>query len=437
MEQLRNGILKVVSLARKEAVIDRVAVRRILRELERELLKADVSPQLVLELSRRVEDRTLKEDIPPGFSRRELLLKNLYEELVNLLGGERRHELAIRRGSVIMLVGLQGSGKTTTAAKLALHFRKRLGFKVGLICADNYRPGAFEQLKQLAEVVGAEFYGRKDASPISVAIEGVRELRRKGVDLIIIDTAGRHKEEAALLQEVKEMADELHPDVVILVLDATIGKAAGAQAEAFYKAVPFGYIVLTKMDGAARGGGALAAVARTGARIAFIGTGEKLDELEPFDPTSFVSRLLGMGDLKALVDKVRNAQFTAASESLLSGRFTLLEFKQQLEELSKLGPLRKIFELLPGGFQLTPELEKMGSENIKKWLAIMNSMTKEELLKPEVIDRSRMTRIARGSGATVKDVKELLEAYRRSQKLLRQLSRSRKARLGGFTLSQS
>lgn len=430
MEQLRSGILRVLSLARRETVIDRTAIRKILKELERELLKADVSPQLVLDLSKKIEDKTLREDIPPGFSRRELLLKNLYEELVNLLGGERRHELKIGRGSVILLVGLQGSGKTTTAAKLASYYKKRLGFKVGLICADNYRPGAFEQLEQLADAVGAEFYGRKDASPIDVAIEGVSELKKRRVDLIIIDTAGRHKEETALLQEVKEMAEKVHPDEVILVLDATIGKAAGSQAEAFYKAVPFGSIILTKMDGAARGGGALAAVARTGARIAFIGTGEKLDELEPFDPASFVSRLLGMGDLRALVDKVRSAQFAAASESLLSGRFTLLEFRQQLEELSKLGPLKKILELLPGGFQLTPELEKMGSENIRKWLAIMNSMTREELLKPEVIDRSRMIRIAKGSGTTVKDVKELIEAYRRSQKLLRQLSRSRKARLG-------
>ncbi len=430
MEQLRSGLLRVVSLVKREAIIDRAAVKRILRELERELLKADVAPQTVLELSRRVEERTLGESIPPGFSRRELLLKNLYEELVNMLGGEARHELKPRKGSVVMLVGLQGSGKTTTAAKLALYFRRKYGYKVGLVCADNYRPGAYEQLEQLAEAVGAEFYGRKGADPVAVAVEGVRELRGRGVDLVIIDTAGRHKEERALLEEVRDMAAKLRPDEVVLVLDATVGKAAGPQAEAFHKAVPVGSIILTKMDGAARGGGALAAVARTGARIAFIGTGEKLDELEPFDPPSFVSRLLGMGDLKTLVERIRAARTPVAPEALLSGRFTLLEFREQLEQLARLGPLRKVLELVPLGFQLTPELEKAGSENLRKWIAIMDSMTREELTRPEIIDRSRMVRIARGSGTSVKDVRELLEAYRRAQKLLRQLARSRRVRLG-------
>jgi len=428
MEQLRGGLLKIVSLIKREAIVDQASIKKILRELERELLKADVSPQLVLELVKKIEEKTLKEEIPPGFSRRELLLKSLYEELVNLLGGEKRYEPPIGRGSVILLVGLQGSGKTTTAAKLALYYRKR-GFKVGLVCADNYRPGAYEQLRQLAELVGAEFYGRKDADSISVAVEGVSTLRSRGVDIIVVDTAGRHKDESSLLEEVREMAEKINPTHVMLVLDATIGKAAGPQAEAFHKAVPIGSIVLTKMDGSARGGGALAAVARTGARIAFLGVGEKVEDLEPFDPPSFVSRLLGMGDLKALIERMRAAQLSSA-QALLSGRFTLLEFKRQLEELSKLGPLRRILELLPGGFQVTPELEKESLDNLRKWLAILNSMTREELLKPEIIDRSRMVRIARGSGTSVRDVKELLEAYRRTQKLMRQIARSRRARLG-------
>lgn len=429
MEELRKGLLRVVALVRREAVIDRAAIKKILKELERELLKADVPPSIVVEIARKVEERTLKEDVPPGFSRRELLLRNLYKELVNMLGGESRYEPRVRKGATILLVGLQGSGKTTTAAKLALYYKRR-GFKVGLVCADNYRPGALDQLKQLSEAVGVEFYGDRNLPPLEVAKRGVAALRERGVELVIIDTAGRHKEEKALLEEVKEMAEAVKPDEVMLVLDATIGKSAGAQAEAFHKAVPIGSIILTKMDGAARGGGALAAVAKTGARIAFIGIGEKLEELELFDPPSFVSRLLGMGDLKALVERMEKARLSIEPEALLKGRFTLLEFKQQLEELGKLGPLRKIFEMLPGSYQLTPELEKAGSENIKKWIAIMNSMTREELLKPELLDRSRMVRIAKGSGTSVKDVKELLAAYKRAQKLLKQLGRSRQARLG-------
>ncbi len=429
MEELRKGLLRVVALVKREAVIDRASIRKILRELERELLKADVPPSLVAEIARKVEERTLKEDVPPGFSRRELLLRNMYEELVNILGGKSRYEPRIRKGATVLLVGLQGSGKTTTAAKLALYYKRR-GFRVGLVCADNYRPGALEQLKQLAEAAGVEFYGDRELPPVEVAKKGAAVLRERGVDLVIIDTAGRHKEERALLEEVKEMAETVKPDEVMLVLDATIGKSAGAQAEAFHSVVPIGSIILTKMDGAARGGGALAAVAKTGARIAFIGVGEKLDELEPFDPSSFVGRLLGMGDLKALVERMERARLSIEPESLMKGRFTLLEFKQQLEELGKLGPLRKIFEMLPGSYQLTPELEKAGSENIKKWIAIMNSMTREELLKPEVLDRSRMVRIAKGSGTSVKDVRELLAAYKRAQKLLKQLGRSRQARLG-------
>lgn len=429
MEELKKGLLKIVSLVRREAVIDRTTVKKILRELERELLKADVSPQIVLELSKKVEERTLDEDVPPGFSRRELLLKNLYEELVKILGGESRYIPNVKKGDVILLVGLQGSGKTTTAAKLANYYKKH-GFKVGLICADNYRPGALEQLKQLAAAVGAESYGRKDVPPVKVVEEGLTVLRNKGVNLVIVDTAGRHKDEKALLDEVRELVKILKPTEVMLVLDATVGKAAGVQAEAFHKVVPIGSIILTKMDGAARGGGALAAVARTGAKIAFVGVGEKLDELEYFDPPAFVSRLLGMGDLKMLVERLRESQLVAQPDALLRGKFTLLEFRQQLEELKKLGPLKKVLELLPSSYQITPELEKIGSENIKKWISIMNSMTREELLKPEIIDRSRMLRIAKGSGTTVKDVRDLLTSYRRAQKLLKQMSRSRRMRLG-------
>ncbi len=428
MEELRKGLARIVSLIKREPIIDRVAVKKTLRELERELLKADVSPDLVLELTRKVEERVFKEDVPPGFSRRELLLRALYEELVNVLGGENKHELKVRKGGVLLLVGLQGSGKTTTAAKLALYYKKR-GFKVGLICADNYRPGAYEQLSQLANSIGVEFYGLKGAPSVEVALNGVEALRAKGVELIIVDTAGRHKEEKDLLNEMKELVNSLKPDEVVLVLDATIGKRAGAQAEAFHKVAPLGSIILTKMDGSARGGGALAAVAKTGAKVIFIGVGEKLEELDPFDPPSFVSRLLGMGDLKSLVDRMRKAQLVAQPDALIRGRFTLLEFKQQLEGLSKMGPLRKILELLPGSYEITPELEKAGSENVKKWIAIMNSMTREELANPDTITRSRIIRIAKGSGTSTKDVKNLLTTYKRTQKLLRQLSRSRGGRL--------
>ncbi len=432
MRSLKEGLARLVAKLKGATLVDERVIREFIRGLQRELLKADVSADIVLEVSRRIEERVKQERVPPGFSRKDLLLRALYEELVRMLGGEKVEIPRPRKGRpfVILLVGIQGSGKTTTAAKLALFYRKR-GYKVALVCADNYRPGAVDQLRQLAKLVGAEFYGYEGAkSSVELAKEGVEAFKAKGVDVIIVDTAGRHKEEKGLLEEMKEIADAIHPDEVMLVLDGTMGKQAGSQAEAFHKVVPLGHIIVTKLDGAARGGGALAAVVRTGAKIAFIGVGEKVDELEPFDPPSFVSRLLGMGDLKALVERLRAAELLdrRRAELLKTGKFTLLDFKEQLEGLRKLGPLRKILELIPGGVSLSPELERAGEESLNKWLAILNSMTTEELVNPSIISRSRMVRIARGSGTTVSDVRSLLKAYERARKMMRRLLRQRRIR---------
>lgn len=434
MESFRRGLSRIAAKIRRAAIIDERTLREIVRDIQRELLRADVSVDIVAEVSRRVEERVRGERLPPGFSKRELLLKVFYDELVRMLGGEEAYRPKVKRGRayVVMLVGIQGSGKTTTAAKLAL-FYKRRGYRVGLVCADNFRPGAVQQLSQLAEQVGVDFYGVEGAgSAVDVARRGVELFRSKGYDIVVVDTAGRHKEERGLLEEMRVMAEAVRPDEVMLVLDGTIGKQAGPQAEAFHEAAPVGSIVVTKLDGAARGGGALAAVARTGARIAFIGTGEKVEELEPFDPPSFVSRLLGMGDLAALVERFRAAEILdrRRAEAVASGRFTLLDMKAQIESLEKLGPLKKLLELLPGGIELSPGLERMGEENLKKWKAVLNSMTVEELVNPDIIDRSRMVRIARGSGVGVRDVRDLLAAYRKSKKLIRKLARQRRGLRG-------
>ncbi len=430
MEGLRRALLEVVAKIRGSSVIDERALRSILRDVQRALLKADVSVGLVAEISRRIEERVKREDLPPGFSRRELLLKVLYEELMRMLGGEARYEVKVRRGKphVIMLVGIQGSGKTTTAAKLAYFFKNR-GYRVGLVCADNFRPGAYDQLKQLAEKVGAGFYGERDAaSAVELARRGVERLRSEGYDIIIVDTAGRHKEESGLLAEMKEMAEAIGPDEIALVLDGTMGKQAGAQAEAFHRATPIGSIIVTKLDGSAKGGGALAAVVKTGARISFIGVGEGVDELELFDPPSFVSRLLGMGDIRALVERFRRyeALSEARAKAMAVGKLTLLDLKEQFESLTRAGPFQKLLDLIPGMAAVPDEIKKAGEENVRRWLAIMDSMTAEELLNPDIIDRSRMVRIAKGSGTTLKDVKNLLTAYRRLKKTLKRLAKQRR-----------
>ncbi len=437
MEVLRRGLRQAIERLRKAPVVDQRTLNSFIRDVQRALLKADVSVDVVMELSERIRSRVREEKLPPGFSKRELLLRILYEELIALLGGEKPSAKVIpdKKPYVIMLVGIQGSGKTTTAAKLAYYYKKKR-LRVGLVCADNYRPAAAEQLRQLAERAGVDFYVDSDrSSSVNMARRGVKALLEKGVDVVIIDTAGRHKDEEGLLNEMKEMYKAVKPNEVILVIDATIGKQAGAQAEAFHKVAPLGSIIVTKLDGAAKGGGALVAAAKTGARIKFIGIGEDIDEFEVFDPPSFVNRLLGMGDLRALAEKFREALAAeeARMKALATGKLTLLDLRDQLQAVAKMGSLSKLLELLPGSYKI-PGLGEEAEKNIKKWLAIMDSMTPEELRKPEIIDKRRIVRIARGSGTTPQDVRALLKAYRRMKKLYRQVLRRQKRAWRGMGL---
>ncbi|HDO20927.1 MAG TPA: signal recognition particle protein [Candidatus Bathyarchaeota archaeon] len=424
-KSLGDAIRKVI----RAPLVDRKVVKELIRDIQRALLQADVNVQLVLQLSQRIERRVFEEELPPGITRRELLLKIVYDELVNLLGGEGKPQVipSSRKSYVIMLVGIQGSGKTTTAAKLALFYKKN-GLKTALICADNYRPGAYAQLKQLGESIGVPVYGvqeKLDASEI--ARRGVEKFRREGYNIIIVDTAGRHKEEKTLIEEMKRIAEKVSPDEIMLVIDGTIGQQAMIQAKAFNEATKIGSIFITKLDGSARGGGALSAVAATGAPIKFIGVGEKVDEIEVFIPSRFVSRLLGMGDLETLVEKVKAAEIAPsekAAERLMSGKFTLNDLLEQFKSLSKMGPLGKLLKLIPGfGISLPEGFEETSKDKLKKYMAIIQSMTPEERENPEIINRSRIKRIAIGSGTTVRDVRELLKQYRSMKKLIRQFKR--------------
>jgi len=424
-KSLGDAIRKVI----RAPLVDRKVVKELIRDIQRALLQADVNVQLVLQLSQRIERRVFEEKLPPGITRRELLLKIVYDELVNLLGGEGKPQVipSSRKSYVIMLVGIQGSGKTTTAAKLALFYKKN-GLKTALICADNYRPGAYAQLKQLGESIGVPVYGvqeKLDASEI--ARRGVEKFRREGYNIIIVDTAGRHKEEKTLIEEMKRIAEKVSPDEIMLVIDGTIGQQAMIQAKAFNEATKIGSIFITKLDGSARGGGALSAVAATGAPIKFIGVGEKVDEIEVFIPSRFVSRLLGMGDLETLVEKVKAAEIAPsekAAERLMSGKFTLNDLLEQFKSLSKMGPLGKLLKLIPGfGISLPEGFEETSKDKLKKYMAIIQSMTPEERENPEIINRSRIRRIAIGSGTTVRDVRELLKQYRSMKKLIRQFKR--------------
>lgn len=405
------------------------AVNEFVKELQKELLKSDVNVKLVMELSTRIKQKALSETPPPGVPRKHWFVSILYDELVKLLGGDRKVSVKpSKKPWIILMVGLQGSGKTTTCAKLA-YFYKLEGYKVGLVAADTYRPAAYDQLRQLGDKIGVPVYGNPDErDAVKIAINGVDYFIKNSFDIVIVDTAGRHHKEETLLQEMKQLYDAIKPDEVMLIIDASMGQQAFSIAKRFHETTPIGSIIVSKLDGTAKGGGALSAVAATGAHIKFIGVGEKVEDLEVFKPSKLVSRILGMGDIEGLVETVKRAQveFTEKDvEDLLEGKLNMRLVYKQLVNLKKLGPMRKILQMLPGfelkiPFEVDPkELEK----KLDKWLAIINSMTYEELEKPEIIDRSRMKRIAYGAGVNVEDVRELLKQYELMKKMLKTLRR--------------
>lgn len=431
-----DGLRKAVSKFLRDTGSYERSVDEFVRDLQRELLRADVNVKLVLQLTKRIKERALKEQPPPGASRREWFVKIVYEELAGLFGGDSEPRVVPPRVPwVIMLIGVQGSGKTTTAGKLALYYRQR-GYRVGLVAADTYRPGAYEQLETLARQSGALFYGEpggKDA--VGIAERGVRELLKRGAQVVIVDTAGRHGygDEKALLDEMEEIARAIKPDEVILVLDAAIGQKAYDLASRFHERTPVGSIIVSKLDGTARGGGALSAVAATGAGIKFIGTGEKLGELEPFRPKRFVGRILGMGDLESLLEKMQSLEeakvLEEKAQELMEGKLNMRTIYHQLKGMRKMGPLSKILQMLPGAgmlMQLGEEQARLGEEKIDRWLAIIESMTYKELDKPEIIDKSRMRRLAYGSGTSMDDVRELLAYYQQLKRMMKQLKRRRR-----------
>ena len=429
LERLGSSLTSALKKLFRASVIDEATVKELVRDIQRALLQSDVNVQLVLDISKRMEERALKEKVPPGISRRDHVIKVVYEELTRFVG-EKPVPIKIEPGKkqILMLVGIQGSGKTTVAAKLGRYFQKK-GLKPALICADTYRPGAYAQLQQLAARINLPIYGdpkAKDA--VKVVSEGLKQFSDK--DLIIVDTSGRHKEEKDLIKEMKDLEKKIKPDEVILVIDGTIGQQALLQAKAFHEATPIGAILVTKLDGSARGGGALSAVAATGAPIKFIGTGEKTEDIEPFIPSRFVGRLLGMGDLETLLEKVREAEIKVPekkAKAILSGKFTLTDMYEQFEAFKSMGPFRKVLKMLPGmSYDLPEDKLNMAEANLEKWRVIIQSMRVEEKENPKVFSSSRIRRVARGSGTAEKDVKDLLKQYVMMRKMLKMFKRKKR-----------
>ena len=422
LESLRSGLQGAIKKLLGSSVVDEAAIKEFVRDLQRTLIQSDVNVKLVLTVTENVQKRALDEKPIGGMTRKDQIVKILYEELDKMLGGEQPLKLDRAKTSVIVMLGVQGSGKTTTVSKLARLYSKK-GFKVGVVAADTFRPGAVTQLRMLAERIGVDMYAdEKQSDSIKVAEAG-KNFFEPTKNLIIIDTAGRHKEEKSLLDEMNKIVSKVKPDVNLLVVDGTIGQQCYNQALAFHKVSPVGGIVVTKLDGAAKGGGALAAVAATGAKIAFIGTGERVDDLEEFSSTRFVGRLLGMGDLKSLLDMAKQLESDVDEkrvQRITSGRLTMDDFLYQFEQVNKMGSLKKILDLVPGlaGNMKSEDLEK-AEKNMKVWKSIIQSMGKRERESPDTINATRVKRIARGSGRSEKEVRELLSRYKQTKSLMK------------------
>ena len=432
-ENLTNTMKKLVGMT----VIDKKTIKEVVKDIQRALIQSDVNIALVLDLSKKIESRALEENPPKGITPREHVITIIYEEMVNLLGKDATNLDITERPYKILFLGLQGSGKTTTIGKLCRFLQKK-GFNPAVVCTDTWRPAAYEQLKQLIEDMDVPVYGdpsNKDA--LDLARKGLREFKNRKV--VIFDTAGRHKEEKDLIAEMNELNDIINPNEAILVIDGTIGQQAGEQAKAFSQATDIGSIIITKLDGSAKGGGAMSAVAETGASIKFIGTGERIDDFELFDPERFISRLLGMGDIKSLIEKAEEnidediAQKTM--NNMMSGKFTLLDMKNQFDMMKKMGPMQQVLNMIPGmGNKISKEATKMTEDKIEKYKVMMSSMTETEMMDPKIIKQSRIQRIARGAGVEEIEVKELLKYYNNTKKTMKGLGR-RGGRLSDGTMN--
>jgi signal recognition particle subunit SRP54 len=420
-------------------IVDKKLIDELIQDLEDALISGDVNLDLVFNVTEEVREKALNDEIPMGINRRDYTLKVIYDELAKLLG--KRYEplrLNPNETSILMFIGIQGSGKTTSIGKVANYFKKR-GYKIGVIGADTFRPGALAQLQQYLEPISVEVYGdEKEKKTSKIIKNGLKYFNeKKNINLILIDTTGRHKEEIALMKEMQDISKIAKPTEIILVVDATIGQQAQVQADAFNRATPLGSIIITKMDGSAKGGGAISAVAITGAKIRFYGEGEKIQDLEEFNPTRFVGSLLGMGDLEGLINSVNEAfdmeDTTELRDAFKKGKLTLRHFKIQMESASKQSSIGKMVSKIPGVGGLLgkqPNIEEEGQKNMKRFIAICSSMTDDELDNARIIKGKRIQRIAKGSGTSPQEVKLLLQQFNTMTKQLKMMRKMR-GRRGG------
>lgn len=410
-ETLRKAMDKIQGAG----TIDKETVKDAVKEIQRALIASNVDITTVFAISKKIEENAF-EEIKGNISRREYITKLTYDALVEMLGGKNTPDAPKR----ILLCGLFGAGKTTAAGKLAHYYKKREK-KVGVICADTFRPAAYEQLQTNAKLAGAEFFGIKgETNAGKVVKQGMKVLTEKGCDLIICDSAGRSGLDDELVREIKEIDDEFKGEEKWLVIGADIGNLAKKQAQAFHNAVGINGVIITRMDGSSKGGGALVACNETGASVYFISTGEKINDFEAFDANRYLSRIMGYGDLEGLLEKAKEAEMANLDpEELMKGNFNLRMFYEQLKATKKMGPLNKVAEMLGLSVKLPKEMLEQGQDKMDSFKVIIDSMTEQERLDPEVLNRNRIERIARGAGVKVEDVRELIKQFKQMRKMFK------------------
>ncbi|WP_254762652.1 signal recognition particle protein Srp54 [Natrinema marinum] len=427
LDDLGSSLRGTLDKLRGKSRLSEEDVEEIVKEIQRSLLSADVDVSLVMALSDNIKERALEEEPPAGTPARDFVLRIVYEELVDLIGEST--ELPLEE-QTILLAGLQGSGKTTSAAKMAWWFSTK-GLRPAVIQTDTFRPGAYDQAAEMAERAEVDFYGNPDNDdPVEIARKGLEETSE--ADVHIVDTAGRHALEDDLIDEIEQIESVVDPDTSLLVLDAAIGQGAKDQAQQFDESIGIDGVVITKLDGTAKGGGALTAVDQTDSSIAFLGTGEEVQDIERFEPDGFISRLLGMGDLSQLAERVERAmQQTDIEEDdwdpedMLQGQFTLKDMQKQMEAMNNMGPLDQVMDMIPGfggGIkdQLPDDAMDVTQERMRTFSVIMDSMTDAEKEYPKAIGASQIERIARGSGTSEEEVRQLLQQYKMMERTIKQ-----------------
>jgi len=404
------------------SIINEEVLNSMLKDICAALLEANVNVMLVKKLRENVRNVIDFDEMAGGLNKRRMIQSAVFKELVKLVDpGVKSYQPVKGRPNVIMFVGLQGSGKTTTCTKLAYYYLKK-NWKTCLVCADTFRAGAYDQLKQNATKAQIPFFGSyTEVDPVVIAQEGVNMFKNEGFEIIVVDTSGRHKQEASLFEEMLQVSNTIKPDNIVFVMDATIGQACEGQARAFKDKVNIGSVVITKLDGHAKGGGALSAVAATKSPIIFIGTGEHIDEFEPFKTKPFVSKLLGMGDIEGLIDKVNELKLEDNEElieKIKHGQFTIRDMYEQFQNIMKMGPFSQIMGMIPGFSQdfLSKGSEMESMARLKKLMTIMDSMNDGELdhrdgAKLFTKQPGRIIRVSQGAGVTEREVRELISQY--------------------------